>query len=399
MRSQGGLILGGVGIFFLLACAGKTFNEVGELNAGAGGDDTSTEAGGSGGGATASRAGTGAGPGPSAGTGGVANPPNVGETAGAGGATEVEPDVGTGTVFEEGLSEVTAVTANETTLYWVEHGNEDDLGNYLGDGRLLARDFDSEEARVLASELPGPVGVALSSDHVFVFVDQLADMGGDKALLRVPRVGGSPEVIMLGAGPYSGGGGGCPGCFVHRGDTGYFPVGDKIYRILPEAAEAEVFAEMVGYRLAATEDKLYVQSDGGVWSIDYETALPANITPKEAYDEIQVSGDFLYALDEHESDQLYLARMPLGGGAWTRLPPKRVAKYAWRLQIVNDLFFHDLHTDAGWQLIQGSLSAPESAEVALALREQRPRRVWIGTQAGAFWNDGNRVIHVPLAVH
>jgi hypothetical protein len=66
--------------------------------------------------------------------------------------------------------------------------------------------------------------------------------------------------------------------------------------------------------------------------------------------------------------------------------------------VLDDTFFYDLHNDDGWQLVQGKLSAPAEAGIALALREPLPLRRWIGTHHGIFWNDGNRVMRVPLAV-
>ncbi len=407
MKSQSRVLLGGVGIF-LFACAGKNLTEVGELNhAGAGGGDGAAQAGSDDGGTApgagtsnggTSNGGTSNGGTSNGGTAGVPDPPYVpdGGTAGAGGENDGPPDVGNGTVFQEGLSRVTAVTADATAVYWVEHGTEDSLGNYQNDGRLVARDFDDEGVRVIVDSLPGAVGVALTSEHAYVSVDQLYDSGLRNALVRVPLAGGAPETVLIKSDEYWPYNFLCAGCFVHHGDTGYFPLADKLYRITPEASAPEVFSNIVAYELTAGVDSLYVQSDDGIWVIPYDTGEPGLVTTELRY-EIQVSGDYLYGIEDGTSS-LYLSRMPLAGGAWVRLPPRRVAAYSWRMQILDGLFFHDIHRESGWQLKQGNLSDPEGAGTALDLREADSHRIWVGTHHGVFWNDGSRVMHVPLAV-
>ncbi|HEX7454303.1 MAG TPA: hypothetical protein VF294_18555, partial [Polyangiaceae bacterium] len=53
--------------------------------------------------------------------------------AGAGGVANDACDTGNGCILEYG-SEITALTADDSTLYWVEHGTSDNLGNYNNDG-------------------------------------------------------------------------------------------------------------------------------------------------------------------------------------------------------------------------------------------------------------------------
>lgn len=413
MKKQGRW-LGGVGLL-VVACAGTKLTQVGELNDGQGG--VGAEAGSDDGGDTpragsknTSQAGTagvlnstgGAGGvpdpiTPEAGTGGtvvVPDPPLTdGGTAGAGGDTYDAPDP-IGTVFGEASSKVTAVAADDTTLYWVEYGTTDSLGNYQNNGRLVARDFDSTAVRVLTSELPGAAGLALTSDHAYVSVDQYYDGGPRNALLRVALTGSTPEAVLVRTTDHWDGNLLCWDCFAHDDDTGYFSYEDKIYRITPAASQAEIVADIPGSTLSAGDESLYVQGNG-IWTIPYATGTPNQLTTVSRAN-IQVSGDYLYGL-EYYKNSLYLSRMPLAGGNWVRLPPRRPAQYSWRLQALDGLFFQDL-PGATWQVIQGNLADPASAAVALELPSENTSRSWVGTHAGIFWNDGKRVLQVPLVV-
>jgi hypothetical protein len=408
--------LGGVGIL-VVACGATKLTKVGDLNDGQGGsgaqagnDDAGDRP--SAGSKNTAEAGTAAVPNgtggnggvpdpitPEGGTGGTAivpDPPigGIGGIDGAGGDTYDPPDP-VGTVFEEASSKVTAVAADDTTLYWVEYGTTDSLGNYLNNGRLVARDFDSTEARVLSSELPGAVGLALTSDHAYVSVDQYYDGGPRNALMRVALTGGTPQAVLVRTTDHWDGYFLCPECFAHDDDTGYFSYDDKIYRITPTASKAELVADIPGSALSSGDENLYVQGDG-IWTISYATGT-ANQLTTVGRAHIQVSGEYLYGLDYYK-DSLYLSRMPLAGGNWVRLPPKRPAQYSWSLQALDGLFFQDLHAGATWQVIQGNLAEPSGAAVALELPSENTGRIWVGTHAGIFWNDGKRVLQVPLVV-
>ena len=420
-----GRLLGGVGLL-VVACAGTNLTEVGELNDAKGGSGAqagsknggSTKAGNDGRGAEGGIDGVGAlggdggvPPLPRAGSGNIPQggrtPVDTGDDgAGAGGyypqggnSPYVEPDNEpdpAGTVVYEASSTIFAVAADETTLYWVEYGTTDELGNYNNDGRLLARDFDSEDERVIADELPGAVSVELTSEHAYVAVDQYYDGGPRNALLRVALTGSTPEAVLVQQG-------GqdyatslvCEACFVHDGDTGYFAYDSKIYRITPTANAAEVFADLPGNWLAAGNERLYV-SNKGVWAIPYATGTPSQLTTSRRT-HIAVNGSYLYGV-ENDVDVVYLARMPLSGGNWVRRAPERDG-LSFRLQELDGLFFQDIVPASGnWQVLQGHLDNPTGAVVALELPRLEFRRDWVGTHSGIFWNDGRLLRHTPLVV-
>src|SRR5262245_56013057 len=169
---------GAFGLAAALGCAGESLNDVGDLNtggAGEGGEDSGgTGASAATGGSSGSGMGNGGGGGGGAGgTGGA-----TGGSAGGGGAAgtnTVAPDIGPcnegdGCVFEEGTG-IRALAADASHLYWVEYGTSDELGNYANNGRLLSRAFDSQEVTTLATDLAGSLGVAVTSTHVYAYLD------------------------------------------------------------------------------------------------------------------------------------------------------------------------------------------------------------------------------------
>lgn len=423
--------LGGVGLL-VVACAGTRLTEVGELNDGnggsgaeagskdgkgaAGGIDGKGAAGGiDGGGGTPGDDG-GVPPIPHAGSG---NFPQGGKTtindgiAGAGAddsgpvggnspysEPDNEPDP-VGSVVYEASSTIFAVAADATTLYWVEYGTTDELGNYNNDGRLVARDFDSSEVRVVANELPGAVGVALTSEHAYVSVDQYYDDGPRNALMRVALTGGTPEAVLVRTNDQDYASSVvCETCFVNDDDTGYFLYEDKVYRITPTASVAEVFTDIAGDSLAAGDESLYVANSSnanGVWTIPYATGIADRLTTQPRGN-IVISGDDLYGV-ENANVSVYLSRMPLSGGSWVRLAPKRTNAYSWALQELDGLFFQELtHGNGPWQVLQGRLDDVAGAAIALDLPSPERTRIWIGTHEGIFWNDGRRLRQSPLVV-
>ncbi|MEI9948184.1 MAG: hypothetical protein WDO74_04205 [Pseudomonadota bacterium] len=264
---------------------------------------------------------------PGAGTGGVYYPPNpcaefgscAGSPgdAGAGGAEDSAPgecDSGKGCLVAQGSS-IRALAADTTDLYWVDHGTFDDLGNYQNDGRLLKRGLVSgSDVLALASGLPGPVGVGLTTTHVFVYLDQVWQGKPRYALARVPIAGGAAQVVQLDAWPNGERGGDCFGCLVHAGDTLYFPLQAGIYKIAAQDTAPSLFSSLRASSLAIAGEYLYLVAQTGtaIWRVPLAGG-DAELLSADPRLNIQVAADYLYSLD-NTGNNAYLTRMPAAGG-------------------------------------------------------------------------------------
>jgi hypothetical protein len=374
MKMTGWVLLGGVGLL-TAACGGKGVN-VGAWNSpgGAGGS------GGSGQGSTAGEQGA-----PDGNTGGSAGQPQTGE------------------VFYEGPTDVRDVAASRTTLYWVEYGSEDSLGNFQNDGRLLARDFDSEDVRVLADDLPGAYRLAVTGSHAYVYVDQYFEDGGPRdALVRMTLAGADYELVRL---LVNSGNGSC-NCLVSVDGAAYFGDDDSIFRVSDADPTPTVFLEQAAFSMAVDGTTLFYQAEDGIGQAPLATGVATTLSTQNR-PSLQTSGAYLYGIDNEDPLSVFLARMPKGGGSWERLPPRHDGDFGWSLQIVDDnFFFHELLLAEGspgcrsslscWHVAQGRLNDTAGAQIVLEL----PKAVedWVGTTAGIFWLDGARIRHVPLAV-
>jgi hypothetical protein len=368
MKITGWVLLGGVG-FLAAACGGKGVTNVGELNS----------------------------PGGAGGSAGSGQGSTAGNAAGGAGQAQI------GEVFYEGPTDIRAIAANSTTLYWVEYGREDSLGNFQNDGRLLARDFDSEDVRVLADDLPGAYGVAVTGKHAYIYVDQYLEDGGPRdALVRRALAGADYELVRV---LRSSGNGSC-GCLVSVDGAAYFGDDDSIFRVSDEDPTPTLFLEQAAFSMAVDETTLfYSTEEKDIWQAPLTTGVASRLSTQNRRS-LQTSGAYLYGIEDLTAAGLFLTRMPKAGGSWERLAPRHDADYSWSLQIADDLFFHDMHLPEGnpgcrwslscWQVAQGKLSDTAAAQIVLEL--PKDETAWVGTAAGVFWGDGARIRHVPLVV-
>jgi hypothetical protein len=304
-----------------------------------------------------------------------------------------------GDVVAHALSLVTDIAADDTTLYWVEHGSEDELGNYLNDGRLMARDLVSGEERVIADDLPGPAGLGVTDSHAFVYLDHAYQGGGGAALARIPLSGGSYERMLSGVPAYK-------HSFVHEGDTAYFAFDGRIYRARPEDEAASPFATLDVISLTVADGAIYSNAHTGFWRVPLDTAEP-ELVSTEHLDFVQVAGDFAYWL-EFENPPLYLMRTPISGdGQSIKLPPgHRAGGKASQLMLQEGLFFHDVYLyrdgrkNDAWGVVQGRLDDPASAQYALELPVNPDVAVgpWVGTAFGIYYVDMMTIRHVQNPV-
>jgi hypothetical protein len=355
MKTTKGWVLAGVGLL-AAACGGKQLRNVGVLG----------------------------------GEGGAGESPGSPQTPGAGGKPAAGPE---SEVFAVGTTDVVGITASATTLYWVERGSSDELGNYQHDGRLVARDFDSEDTRIVAEDLPGPTGLWITTEHALVHVDRVYDGGGPHdAMIRVPLSGGSHDVVPGGLSRQ------LPHQFAHDGNVGYFPHWNDgyVYRLGPDDAEASLYLSQPASSLTIHQGSLYVGYSDGVWAVPLATGSPQQLSTEERL-AIQTSGNFVYAIEPLHDGQ-YLSRMPLDGGPWVRLPPKHTTTHGWQMMMLDDLFFFDGFDDEQRRHItHGTLADPDAAKTAVALGSGS-QHVWVGTAHGIFVNESSRILRVPLAL-
>ena len=147
---------------------------------------------------------------------------------------------------------VVALTASESRVYWLEYGTRDALGNYLHDGALMSYSVVDGTTAILAAGLPGPVGLALTTSHAYVFVDGAPLIGTptQPQLLRVPLAGGGPVLVQEGAQPYS---------FAAAGSRAFWSSwGNAVYSMLSDPnAVPTVFISEKAYNLTTDATDLY----------------------------------------------------------------------------------------------------------------------------------------------
>ena len=387
-----------IGLAAALGCAGKHLNDVGDLDTASAGDAGAGGGSGTNGGATGGNGGTNGGGnggtngGATGGNGGTTGGTDGGGGAGAtdGAGTDIGPcNEGDGCVFDAGTG-IRALAADTTHLYWVEYGTADELGNYANNGRLLSRAFDSTDVTTLATDLAGSVGVAVTTTHVYAYLDRVWQDGGERyAIVRVPLAGGELQTVhvdltqrgMYGKCGYSG------KCFYEYDDAGYFSRTDGVWEITAASDQAVRIAEGSLEVMGVDESHVYHIGDSTVPRTQELSRIPrgggdAELVTNDAKNaNYALSGEYIYALAGT------LFRMPTSGGRWTALA-QLGAGQGYELSIIGDDFYFDTHSGE-WSLTRGSLSNPESAAVIVHLAFQPEG--WVGTPAGAYWTDGSAI--------
>ena len=345
-----------MGMAGALSCSGKAINELGSVSRAGNAGAISGDAG--------ARESAGA---PSVNAGTAGGSPRAGSANDAGAAGSDEPDLHLECPTCELMverSDIRGVATDERRVYWVEHGTTDSLGNYLDDGRLLARDLLGGPIDVLADGLPGPESVAVSNEYAYLFVTQVASAGLPNAVVRVPLSGGAAQVITeLPNEDYAG-----YDVFAKGDGCEYFVWGAVLYRIAETATPTveSVLTPSKMLRVVSDDTSLYFGDNAfigdapAIWVLPFSGGEATKIGSAELHEPMLVSGEYLYGQaysDLHGADQsYYLARMPRAGGAW-----KRVAKLStegastYHLAIDGDRFFID-QLGTSQLLLQLSLS-------------------------------------------
>jgi hypothetical protein len=377
----------------VVACSGTTLYEVGERNGLAGAPAVGGESG---------SAGKGAGSGYAAG--GEGSPPQAG-VGGEGGQSDAgELNCPTCEIVVAG-QDVRGIANDDQRLFWVEYGTSDDLGNYQGDGRLLARDLDGGAISVLADSLPGPETVNISSNYLYVFVDQLLEQGRTKGVLRVPLAGGPAETLQSLAEPeywknYQ--------VFASTPAYEYWSWDDTIYRIAnTQDAVVETFLEGESDPLFADDERLYfiesIVFENTIRSIPLaggEVTKIATTPVGFSFDQLQLQGEYWFAFESpaRGDGSTYLTRMPKAGGSWKRIA-RTDGSIGSQLSFVGDHYFTDDATASERRVMRRSLTEPDGEVLASAAIPRLKSWAWNGWSAsrvGLFFSDSNGLYVLPM---
>jgi hypothetical protein len=399
------------------SCSGTTLNEVGELNAAGHGGSNAAGADSSAAGtiATAGKAGseapsgdagsgTGSVVGDVAGDGGTAGMPGGGDTAGMPGGGEAgQGPYGCAncTTVASG-QDVRGADINDQSVYWTDYGSKDKLGNYQDDGRLYMRGLDGGPTTVVADSLLGPGLVGVSSDYVYLTLDQRAETDLPDGVARMPLSGGPLEPLQ------SLGDGFSPAMFVATADYEYWNSIFDVYRIAQTAgAQVETFFHGEVGPILADDTRLYFYSKPsplnafggaeGVWTLP----LTGGGTPKKLTDYagglLQLQGDYLYGVEHVEFGPTYLTRMPKAGGAWKRVANAHDGTRWASIAVDGDNYLVDEQADTLRWIFRGTLVGPDTTldfEAAPVVRSTAWSG-WAVSRVGIFFANADGLLVTP----
>jgi len=461
MKSRMTNVTGGVvAVFFLAAaCAGSKLNDIGDIDrnhAGSGGSGDTGSTGGTGNtGDTGNRdpANGGAddtdngGPqvnGGSQATGGiqatggtkgivVGGSGNV--HAGTGGTGDTEPPPieygGAGGAADEGLvcpdcelvaetPHIRAIASDSKSIYWLEYGNFDGLGNYQADGRLLSLAFDQTEPDVIATGLQGPAELAVTEDYAYFILEHSTSPKGEVQLARISLGGGDVELLQAIANsdtPHDRDGVRWEGLgwfnyyFASGGGFVFWRNADTIYRLMENAdAPPVAFLTVTGKEtVMADEAKLYVQNEAGISAVAH---TGSQLAPLWAYansltlQSMVLSSEAFFAVEFDE--KAYFTKVPKGGGARTRLgappTPSLTRLFTDGTSYVGDFSEYQLEPYRGLEpaLREGKLTDPSSARtLATGSRWKDAQgtnwwswRAWTATPTAVYLGHENQLYRV-----
>jgi len=293
-------------------------------------------------------------------------------------------------------SGVTAITASESRVYWVEYGTRDALGNYQHDGALLAYSPDDGTTTVIASGLEGPTAVEITTSHAYVYVDgaQPIDTPIRPRLLRVPLTGGSAELVQDGA---------IPASFAADGGRAFWSAEDtqqdqNLYSMTSDTTAVPT-AFVSGYSSGLTVDgsDLYYRVGSALMRSPIESAAPVSVNV--SIREYVLRDDSIYGLESINGGGAMLSRTPKTGGETLRV---RALGYSYPLKLrrLGDRYFVEAQpTDSPSQrqLLSASFvgNAPPVRLIG-AGRGWPGDRLWAATANALYWSEGRTLYKQPL---
>lgn len=336
--------------------------------------------------------------------GGPATVPGWGGETGSWGGSSSYGGNGSVVHYAQPNSGVTAMTANESRVYWVEYGTRDALGNYQHDGALLAHSPEDGTTSVIASGMDGPIGVELTTTHAYIYVDGARPNGtpARTQLLRVPLAGGTAELVQEG---------GLPASFAAAGSRPFWTTesnhpSPKIYSLTSDSNPVPTeFLAGYSYGLAVdATDLYYANGSGGLMRAPLTGAAPVAVALSVG--DFVLRDDAIFALERISGAGQMLSRVPKSGGEYVRVRALGAGD-PMRLRSVGDRYFFEAvaltQQGNGWpccerQVISASFvdSAPP---VRLLHRLARPSSVdhlWAATAGALYWSEGLTVYKQPL---
>jgi hypothetical protein len=401
-------VLGVSSLLGAFSCSGTELNEVGDLSSSGNGGSSvggvqssgGTVGGRAGGESSGGRVAQGGVPGTVAGGGAAGIPPEI--VAGAGGEAG-QPAYGCPScdLVVEG-QDIRGADANDQKVYWTDYGTNDRLGNYQGNGRLLARSLDGGAISVVADSLAGPETVGVSAGYAYVAVNKRDEVDSPSGVIRVPLVGGAPQPLQgfsLGYIPYDG--------FYATPDYEYWNSNDHISRVAQtDGAQVEVFYPgPVGELFAVDDTQLYFfyrptpentafGDTAGIWTLaltggGVKTKLanyPGVYYVTRTQPLLDLQGDYIYGMEiDGDGGATYLTRMPKIGGAW-----KRVAEVydggTWQnVAVQGDHYLVDEQTASMRWIFSSTLPAPNTTLDWEDYSGSTTWNGWLVTRVGIFF--------------
>ena len=317
----------------------------------------------------------------------VPSDPSTGGAPGSGGRAGTAGAYNS--AIESDISGVTGMSTDNTKLYWLEYGSRDALGNYQGDGVLMAMDLATEERAPLLSHLPGPIAFGLTTTHVFVFVDGGGLIGSSvhAQLLRFPLQGGEATVIQDGSPPLSTD----TQAFVSSGDQAFWAGASGLYSLsgsstTPSVLSSAMWAEPA---VADSETLFFSVIDSLLRApLTGGAATPLSLEARP----IALNGDFIYGLESADGGTL-LTRAAKSNGAWQRIRALGDGN-ARTMKMTGDRYFwawypYNQYTVTS-AISTASLSDSLPPTQIVGLDEGRAL-YWVGTATKLYWSDGKRI--------
>lgn len=317
-------------------------------------------------------------------TGGEGGLPGFGAAGGLGGAP--------GDFVLSAGSTIRSLAADDEYVYWIEYGTFDGLDNYQFDGALKRLDTDSGLVDLLADDLEGPVQLGITDAEVFLVLDRSTtiDPNGDRAIGRAPIAGGALELMdHPGGTEYS--------FMTSFEDLAYFGIQADEEWAIREYAPGDTGRSILpfspnmppGREIAVDAEYLYFKR-GGFWrqTVDGDSE-PEQLSTAQ-YSAFALQGERILAT--RGQAPMYLASMPLGGGAWSNILRLGEHYAAERLLVHGERFVVECSTESGAPyLLSGFWSQGDPQRFTLG-----PRRAWAATETELFIAHGSDLFRVQL---
>jgi hypothetical protein len=311
-----------------------------------------------------------------------------------------EPDCGGCELVTPAPASVRGFAADAKNVYWIEHGTNNAVDEYNGDGRLVARNLDSGKISALEQDLPSPAYVGVSPNFAYIFLDN----AGSPTLRRYPLAGGAVEEVAHYASPTF-----PPDqqAFATGADVSYFQVGNEVHGIseAPGATET-LFVSSVDPLLgiAADENVLYFRTAGALYSVasalatpQLESALPLGTFMEMGYPQLtwlRLADGYFYAT-EAANGAAYVTRHAVGATSWKRLA--KIDAVLAGPEVVGTHFFLKAST-GNFQVTftQTELDNPVPVELATFLEGNAHFiPTWCATRTGVYWATPKNVYFTP----